>query len=72
MDKTHMDKTHNPMNSTAAIMVTWTRPMLTRFKQALLAAKQAEQDVFIFDGNNYTCGYARYLVEFLETQLCMA
>lgn len=46
--------------------VTWTRPMLARFKQA---HKKANGSEFIFDGNRYVSDYAKYLIEYLEDVL---
>jgi hypothetical protein len=47
-------------------VITWTRPMLERFKTAYDAATG---DTFVFDGNEFVVAYARYLIEYLEAKL---
>lgn len=51
----------------------FTPEKLRRFKKAY---EQAVEDhdgdrhaVFMFDGNEYVLGYAKYLIEYLEVQL---
>jgi hypothetical protein len=50
--------------------ILWDRPMLERFKAEY--AKQHNRgphDTFTFDGHELVIGYAKYLIEYLETQL---
>jgi len=46
--------------------ISWTPAMLARFKLAL--ADHKENDVIVFDGNEFVVAYGRYLVEYLEGQ----
>lgn len=48
--------------------ITWTAAKLKRFKNAYLAAVQYKLEEFEFDGDDYVVGYAKYLIEFLETK----
>lgn len=50
-------------------MISWTRPMLERFKKEYQKAVAAKTDTFIFDGNEFVVSYAKYLIEYLETKL---
>lgn len=43
--------------------------MLERFKKAYEQAVAAKADTFLFDGNEFVVGYAKYLIVFLETKL---
>lgn len=49
-------------------VIEWTRPMLARFRKAYSVAVEAGADTFTFDGNVFVVGYARYLIQYLETQ----
>lgn len=50
--------------------VNWTPGMLARFKVAYKAAyKQGDKNsTFIFDGNEFVVSYAKYLIQFLDSQ----
>jgi predicted GTPase len=50
-------------------VISWTRPMLERFKKAYATAVTANADTFRFDGNEFVRSYARYLIEYLEERL---
>jgi hypothetical protein len=54
-------------------VISWTRPMLERFKIAYQKAKMATgpdgNGVFKFDGSDFVLGYAKYLIEYLEDKL---
>jgi hypothetical protein len=54
------------MDNDTHITISWTRPMLTRFKAAY---KAATTDTFTFDGHEFVRGYAKYLIEYLEGNL---
>lgn len=43
--------------------------MLERFKQAYELAAVQGKDTFVFDNNEFVVGYAKYLIEYLESQL---
>lgn len=43
--------------------------MLNRFKIAYEKAGKEKLDQFVFDGNTYVVGYAKYLIQYLESQL---
>ena len=49
--------------------VNWNRPKLDRLKLAYKAAVAGQEktgdDVFLFEGQEYVIGYARYLIEYL-------
>ena len=47
-------------------VITWTRPMLERFKKALAKANGKN---FTFDGHEFVSGYAKYLIDYLEEKL---
>jgi len=46
--------------------ISWTAPMLARFKRAYSKALNAKAGSFTFDGNEFVVGYAKYLIEYLE------
>jgi len=50
-------------------VITWTRLKLRCFVTAYGDAQREGVDVFIFDGHEFYTGYAKYLIEFLETRL---
>lgn len=41
---------------------------LKRYKQAYSAPEDSSDEVFTFDGNEFVLGYAKYLIEYLESQ----
>lgn len=47
-------------------VISWTAPMLARFKIAYNAAVNQKVDSFMFDGNEFVVAYAKYLIEFLD------
>ena len=47
--------------------IEWTLTKFKRFKSALRQAEVAGEDSFIFDGDMFILGYAKYLIEYLET-----
>ena len=47
-------------------VVTWTRPMLRRFKLAYANALFENQTEFTFEDNVFVVGYAKYLILYLE------
>ena len=50
-------------------MINWTQPMLERFKTAYrAAAPQGKDATFMFDDNEFVVGYAKYLIEHLDSQ----
>jgi hypothetical protein len=49
--------------------INWDRPMLERFKLAYAQHENKHGDTFMFEGHEFVIGYAKYLIEFLETQL---
>jgi len=49
--------------------ITWTLPKLKRFRRACRKADRSNAGVFTFDGHEFVVGYARYLIEYLETRL---
>lgn len=46
--------------------ILWTRPKLVKFKQAYQDAIDTCEGEFIFEGNEFMMGYAKYLIEFLD------
>jgi len=64
-DQRSADLRHPALSGTENV-INWTRPMLERFRKALAKAKG---EAFIFEGNEFDPGYARYLIQYLETQL---
>jgi hypothetical protein len=47
-------------------VITWTPAMLARFKKAYDKAVAEKADTFMFDGNEFVVGYAKYLIEYLN------
>ena len=62
----------NPVETTMSgdrPVIRWTKPMLERFKVAHKTAVNTKADTFVFDGNEFVVGYAKYLIEYLDAQL---
>lgn len=57
------------MNEAPEKMITWTSAMLRRFKVAYNKAVADNVDTFLFDGNEFVVGYAKYLIEYLDSRL---
>lgn len=49
--------------------ITWTLPMLRRFKRALDKAQSEVTGCFEFEGNLFNLSYAKYLTGYLTTLL---
>lgn len=49
--------------------VMWTRPKLNRLKKAYTQAVADNADTFWFENHEYVVGYAKYLIEFLESKI---
>lgn len=49
--------------------VVFTRDTLKLFKRAYNNATRRGHESFIFEGNEYLVGYAKYLIEYLEATL---
>jgi len=47
-------------------IVNFNREKLGQFKKIYLAAVEDKKETFIFDGEEYLTGYAKYVVEYLE------
>ena len=45
------------------------KPMRDRLRRAYDAAVEAKADTFVFEGNVYVTGYAKYLLEYLDGRL---
>lgn len=52
------------MNST----INFDRPKLAKLKREYAKAKEAGREQFTFDGSEFLVSYAKYLIEYLETQ----
>jgi hypothetical protein len=51
--------------------INWDRPMLKRFQKAYADTKGFEDSyVFEFEGHQFVRSYAKFLLEYLESQLC--
>jgi hypothetical protein len=46
--------------------ITWTQPMRARFKLAYRQAVNTKAETFLFDGNEFVVGYAKYLIQYLD------
>jgi len=55
------------MKTKPKTMIAWTLPMLEQFKAAYQFAVKYEADIFTFDGNEFVVSYAKYLIEYLES-----
>jgi hypothetical protein len=50
--------------------INWDRSMLERFKKAYADTKGFHDGyIFVFDDHEFVKGYARYLIEYLESEL---
>ena len=49
--------------------ITWTPQKLQRFKRHYKIACDNNQSQFHFEGHDFLCSYAKYLIEYLEGQL---
>lgn len=49
-------------------MVNFNREKLRQFKKIYLAAVEDKKEIFIFDGEEYVTGYAKYVIEYLENK----
>lgn len=47
------------------VTITWTRPMMSRFREAYNEARDARKTEFKFDGHDFLTDYAHYLLEYL-------
>jgi len=56
-----MDKNPKPVN-----VINWDRIMLDHMKVAYKLAVNNKLNEFVFDGNVYDTGYAKYLIEYLN------
>jgi hypothetical protein len=50
-------------------IITWTRPLLDRFKERYRSAVQAHELDFQFDGKTFVTDYAKFVIEYVETRL---
>lgn len=49
--------------------ITWTKPKLERFKQAIAEARTNQEEVFDFEGHPFVLTYAHYLAQHLDSKL---
>ena len=49
--------------------IKWTKPRMKQFKKEYKAAVKNGDKIFIFEGNEILVGYAKYLLEYLESRL---
>jgi hypothetical protein len=49
--------------------VNWDRPKLERFKKEYEKAVKENVATFKFDGKEFVPGFAKYLIEYLETRI---
>ena len=59
----------NPSLEEPQKSINWTRPMLDRFRRAYLKATADHAETFMFEDSEFLVAYARYLIQYLETQL---
>lgn len=50
-------------------MMTFDRPTLARFKERYARAVDDNDDMFVFDDKQFHTPYAKYLIEYVESQL---
>lgn len=50
-------------------LINFTEASAKAFKKAYLKAVKDEQDSFVWDGHEFILGYAKYLLEHLETNV---
>jgi hypothetical protein len=51
-------------------MIDFTPEKLKKFKKAYQRAVDKKSDIFIFDGSEFVVGYAKYVIEYLDSKLC--
>lgn len=51
------------------ISITWTRELRDKFAVAYEEAVAQRKDVFTFDGHEFVTSYAKYLLQYLDSQL---
>ncbi len=56
-------------NEADPTIITWTKPMLARFRRRYAEAAAKQEDTFVFEGNQFVTNYAKYLIEYLGSQL---
>lgn len=58
------------MSNREIVVVQWDKAKLAKFKAAYERAKlNPLTDVFQFEGHDFVLGYAKYLIEYLESHL---
>ena len=50
-------------------MISFDVPKYKKLHKAYRRAKNAGEDTFVFEGHEIVVGYAKYLLEYLETRL---
>lgn len=59
--------------SEAELHISWDRPMLERFrvtyKKAYEDARDPVNEIFYFEDNMFVLSYAKYLIEYLDSEL---
>ena len=56
------------MNNTMHVNITWNKQSLEEFKKVYENTKKELKDDFFFKGHLFLVSYAKYLIEYLETQ----
>lgn len=49
-------------------VIRWTTDKLAKFAQTAAVAQAKDQKQFVFDGYDFDLGYAKYLIEYLNSQ----
>jgi hypothetical protein len=49
--------------------ITWTPEKLAAFKLVAKVGERKNSETFLFEGHEFLVGYAKYLIEYLETGL---
>jgi hypothetical protein len=49
--------------------IQWSKPKLDRFKVEYQKAVDNKKESFVFEGNEFVTGYAKYLIEYLNATL---
>jgi hypothetical protein len=54
---------------TGTITVSWTKVKFRKFKRAYQKAVRDNESLFLFDGNEFVVGYAKYLIQYVEERI---
>ena len=60
--------TYKPKSENMSKVINWTPEKLAKFKKAYKEAETGKKESFIFGGDEFVTGYAKYLIQHLENE----